>query len=131
MSDWDKPLASAGWGSTSGREPEVLNTQQQPRRNDYWGESQVAEIPSIPSGGAEPLATSDGPSTMHVHHEVTDLSRLNQQATLPTQPEAGINLSLLTSVVKPANQVYEMNENWDHNQLMIEVSHIIENELPS
>jgi hypothetical protein len=56
---------------------------------------------------------------------VADLDYLNQKLVIPTKTEGGIDLSLLTSIVKPAEVVYERDELWDYQHLIIELSNII------
>jgi hypothetical protein len=43
-------------------------------------------------------------------------------------PEEGIDLSILTSVVKPWQQVDEHDVHWDYQTLTIEVAHAIRSE---
>jgi Intraflagellar transport protein 43 len=98
-----------------------------PMKN-YWDTKD--SVPSIPTintiADANTLTTA--PPTAYIGQKVADLDALNKKIVLPTKTETGIDLSLLTSVVKPVEVVYENDELWDYQHLIIEISQIIRNQ---
>lgn len=65
------------------------------------------------------------PPSAYVSKPIANLESLNHQLVLPTKPEPGIDLSILTSVVKPLDQIYENDELWESQHLIMEVSQLI------
>lgn len=111
---------STGWGEVPKDTQGITN---------YW-DSKHTEISSIPSiaGASENVQGILAPPSAYVGHQVANLSALNQKLILPTKTEGGIDLSLLTSVVKPSDIVYEKDELWDYEHLIIEIAQIIRNQ---
>lgn len=111
-------MAGSGWGEA----PKQMQTIK-----NYWDNKEtISSIPmmnniSDSQGGSGVVA----PPTAYVGHQVADLDYLNQKLVIPTKTEGGIDLSLLTSIVKPSEVVYERDELWDYQHLIIELSNII------
>ncbi|CAG9320754.1 unnamed protein product [Blepharisma stoltei] len=110
-------------GSTQNTTPAP---SQQAKRN-YWAEdSKMSEIPTLISDSKVDLTGQvAAPPSAYVAQPVANLDALNQQLALPTKPEPGIDLSILTSVVKPLDQCYEPDEIWESQHLIMEVSQLI------
>jgi hypothetical protein len=109
----------SGWGEPSKEMKSMKN---------YWDQgTSVGAIPTITtiSDSAPGLLA---PPTQYVGNQVADLDYLNQKLTIPTKTESGIDLSLLTSVIKPASVVYEKDEVWDYQHLIIDISHLIQSQ---
>ena len=106
-----------GWG-----DPKSMQNAK-----NYWDDRSVT-IQSIPTiGGVSDNNTGNlvaAPSS-YVGQQVSDLNLLNKKLVLPTKSDSGIDLSLLTSVVKPVETVYENDEIWDYNHLIIDISKIV------
>lgn len=109
----------AGWGEESKGMKNIKN---------YWDNTgAVSSIPSINTVSD----TGPGliaPPTAYVGNQVADLDDLNKKLMIPTKTETGIDLSLLTSVIKPASVVYEKDELWDYQHLIIEISRLIQSQ---
>ena len=109
-----------GWGEA----PKDIQTI-----SNFW-DSKPTNIAAIPTMNA--ISDTPGgivaPPSAYVGHQVANLEMLNQKLVLPTKTEGGIDLSLLSSVVKPAEIVYERDELWDYQHLIIEIAQIIRNQ---
>mmetsp|Transcript_2760 Transcript_2760/g.4290 ORF Transcript_2760/g.4290 Transcript_2760/m.4290 type:complete len:126 (+) Transcript_2760:622-999(+) len=120
MSGWDNQ--STGWGEPPSMQQ--IETTNRNRKN-YWDEGEVQHIPTmLAENTLEPSSEVAAPPTAYAGKQL-GIDSLNQQVTLPSQPEEGIDLSILTSVVRPAELVFEHDENWSYQQLIIEVSKLI------
>jgi hypothetical protein len=108
---------SSVWGTAPKDEKQVKN---------YWDNKEIASIPSI-NTISDTGTNIIVPPISYVGHQVADLDILNQKLVLPTKTEGGIDVSLLTSVVKPVDVVYEQDELWDYQHLIIEIAQIIRN----
>lgn len=108
---------SSVWGTAPKDEKAVKN---------YWDNKDIASIPSI-NTISDTGTNIIVPPISYVGHQVADLDILNQKLVLPTKTEGGIDVSLLTSVVKPIDVVYEQDELWDYQHLIIEIAQIIRN----
>ena len=112
-------MSGAGWGEPLKGMKNVKN---------YWDQgtavSSIPTINAVSDSGPGVLA----PPTQYVGNQVADLDYLNQKLMIPTKTESGIDLSLLTSVIKPASVVYEKDEVWDYQHLIIDISHLIQSQ---
>lgn len=128
MGDLAKPVVSenTSWGS----QPQPMTIiNQPPRSNNYWDDSEIIQVPSMSANIVSDSSTAiAAPPTSYIGRDIADIESLNSQLTLPTQPEPGVNLSLLTSVVRPPDQVFEQNEIWDKDHLLMELSRVIRDE---
>ena len=103
--------------------------EEAPQKSVWDQDTQpLMEIPTMEVGEAHEPASNIAPPPQAVAATITDISTLNkelQKNSIANNPEDGIDLSLLTSVVKPWSQVNEMDEFWDYAKLSIEVAHAI------
>ena len=110
----------SGWGEA----PKDIQTI-----SNFW-DSKPTSVSSIPTMNA--ISDAPGgivaPPSAYVGSQVANLGTLNQKLVIPTKTDSGIDLSLLTSVVKPAEIVYERDELWDYQHLIIEIAQIIRNQ---
>lgn len=109
----------AGWGDES---KGLKNLKS------YWDNTgAMSSIPSINTvSDTGPGVTA--PPSAYVGNQVADLDYLNQKLMIPTKTEDGIDISLLTSVIKPANVVYEKDEIWDYQHMIIDISRLIQSQ---
>mmetsp|Transcript_1107 Transcript_1107/g.2698 ORF Transcript_1107/g.2698 Transcript_1107/m.2698 type:complete len:130 (-) Transcript_1107:1204-1593(-) len=116
-----------GWGA-----PEP-NAKAEERNFNPWDiGTTVTNITTIETSNAGSLAGQvAAPPSSYAGQHVVELSVLNERQTIPAQPEPGIDLSLLTSAVKPLELINEGDELWDYQHLIIEVSQAIRQEAES
>jgi hypothetical protein len=109
----------SGWGDG----PKSMQTIK-----NYWDKGEaISSIPLI-NAISDNAPSVVAPPSSYVGHQVADLDYLNQKLVIPTKTEGGLDLSLLTSVVKPIDIVYEKDELWDYQHLIIEIAQIIRNQ---
>lgn len=108
-------MSRDGWG-----DPKAANAKS------YWDNSgTIQSIPTIGVISDNNTGNLIAAPSSYVGQQVSDLNQLNKKLVLPTKTESGIDLSLLTSVVKPVETVYEKDEIWDYQHLIIDISKII------
>ena len=112
---------ASGWGEAPPKNMQNIK--------NFWDakETTIASIPTL-NAASDTGTNVIAPPSAYVGNQVADLDKLNQKLVLPTKTEGGIDLSLLTSVVKPAEIVYERDELWDYQHLIIEIAQIIRNQ---
>ena len=112
-------------------EPDQPEAAPQQSGGSVWDvdNQPLMEIPTMEVGDPQEPSSNIAPPPQAVAATITDISTLNkelQKNSIANNPEDGIDLSLLTSVVKPWSQVNEMDEFWDYAKLSIEVAHAIQ-----
>ena len=122
----DKPQVKAGWGSTvgGGSVPSNMGMAQKTAAASYW-DAKTTEI-YIPEmgddGNPEEISTivAEPPS---VDHKMTNLRDLNKDFALnvPSITQDGIDISLLTSVIRPISELIETDMQWDYLGLQAEI----------
>eukprot|EP00743_Colponemidia_sp_Colp-15_P002707 GILK01002932.1.p1 GENE.GILK01002932.1~~GILK01002932.1.p1 ORF type:complete len:187 (-),score=27.76 GILK01002932.1:105-608(-) len=132
--DAPPPTTKSGWGSESTSAAPSSDFQQQKplKPRNHWDDS-VQDLPVIPD--LEEDTTEDitrqvaAPPTVRVQkvQAIRDLSH-DMKFSLPTNPEAGVDLSILTSGLCPQSLVTEEDEPWEYDQLVQEIATALINE---
>ena len=116
----EQPKTKAGWGNQGGQGVVASNMgmAQKSAAASYW-EAKTTEI-YIPEMGDEgemqneiSVVVSEAPS---VDHKMAKLSDLNKDFALnvPSITKDGIDISLLTSVIRPIADLIETDMCWDY-----------------
>jgi len=127
-----QPRVASGWGDepatmidlSSLIPPTVPSTKK--RSENPWDKESSSDIASIPtlSTQIESGGQVAAPPSAYIANTVRNLTDLDK-LSIPQNPEPGIDLGLLTSVLKPPQAVFENDELWDYQHLIIEVSQAI------
>lgn len=107
--------------------PSVSSTKKRPE--NPWDKESTSDIASIPtlSAPTESRGEVAAPPSAYIANTVRSLMDL-EKLSIPQHPESGIDLGLLTAVLKQPQTVFENDELWDYQHLIIEVSQAIREE---
>ena len=106
--------------------PSLPSVKDRKKGENPWDKESTTDISSIPTLGTEVESRGEvaAPPTTYIANSVRDLREL-EKLSIPQNPEPGVDLSLLTSALKPPAAVFETDELWDYQHLIIEVSQAI------
>ena len=118
---WDeKPkVATGAWGTgpAAGAVASNMGMAQKSAAASYW-EAKTTEI-FIPEMGDEGLTEDTSiivAEAPQVDHKMTNLRELNKDFALnvPSTTQDGVDISLLTSVIRPIADLIETDMQWDY-----------------
>lgn len=116
----DKPQIRSGWGTgnaTGGPIVSNMGMAQKSAAASYW-DAKTTEIfiPEMGEDGAPEDVSTVVAEPPSVDHKMTNLRELNKDFALnvPSTTQDGIDISLLTSVIRPIADLIETDMQWDY-----------------
>ena len=126
---WDeKPkVATGAWGTGAAGNQAIASNMGMAQKSaaaSYW-EAKTTEI-FIPEMGEDGVAEDIGvvvAEAPQVDHKMTNLRELNKDFALnvPSTTQDGVDISLLTSVIRPISDLIETDMQWDYLGLQAEI----------
>ena len=121
-----KPQVKSGWGlggTTAG--VSSLGMKRQTNAEQYW-DNKTTElvIPEMDAdGGGVDDMMGQVAEPPKLEQNMANLRELEKEIALnvPTITQDGVDISLLTSVIRPIADLIETDMNWDYNSLQAEI----------
>mmetsp|Transcript_49387 Transcript_49387/g.56715 ORF Transcript_49387/g.56715 Transcript_49387/m.56715 type:complete len:145 (+) Transcript_49387:37-471(+) len=129
-----KHEVKSGWGTGPvSNQPLIDTSQGSKKKNNHWDEKaeEIQLIPEIDDTGEEDFQKQVASVPNVVSNKVQALEALNQDLKkhIPNNPEPGVDLTLLTTCMRPYNEVFETDDAWEYHTLQTEISLAIREEL--
>lgn len=127
--DGDKPQVKSGWGTggaTGGANAAASNLgmAQKTAAASYW-DNKTTEIfiPEMGEEGLEEESVTVAEPPTSVEQNMTNLRELNKDFALnvPNMTQDGIDIGLLTCVIRPIADLIETDMQWDYLGLQAEI----------
>ena len=125
--DVEKPSVKSGWGTGAGAATNVVSNMgkaQKSAADSYW-DAKTTEIfiPEMGDDGTPEEISNIVSEAPSVDHKMTGLKELNKDFALnvPNITQDGIDISLLTSVIRPISELIETDMQWDYLGLQAEI----------
>ncbi|CAI2383828.1 unnamed protein product [Moneuplotes crassus] len=123
MSGWaSEPMGKpkSGWGTKDNNIASKIGMEQ---NNNMWDEKvEELDIPEL-EADAEPVAQDDNTIPPEIDNKMLGLEDLEKDMVhnVPSQIEEGVDLSILTSVIRPIADLIEADIKWDYKSLQAEI----------
>ncbi|CAI2383282.1 unnamed protein product [Moneuplotes crassus] len=123
MSGWaSEPMGKpvSGWGDKDNNIASKIGMEQ---NKNMWDERvQELDIPEL-EADAEPTPQDDNTIPPEIDNKMLGLEDLEKDMAhnVPSQIEEGVDLSILTSVIRPIADLIEADISWDYKSLQAEI----------
>ena len=123
MSGWaSEPMGQpkSGWGA---KDQNIASQIGMGNNKNMWDEKvEELDIPEL-EADAEPTNTNEVTLPPEIENKMMSLDELEKDMihNVPSQIEEGVDLSLLTSVIRPISDLIEADISWDYKSLQTEI----------